>query len=889
MSCRTAAVVLLVAAACVAAGPPRVFRSAHPNGLRFALVANNPSDFWSLCRPGIARFERETGGHVDLVLPANGTAAEGDRLLAAAVAAGQDGVAVCPADPAAQRAAIDAAAAVTNVVCWDADCPASARLAYVGVDDVRAGEQVGRKLVELLPRGGRVGLFVGQFQSRSAADRTAGIERAIAGHGLTITVRAADQMDHVTARQNVEQAITADPPIDAAVGLWSYEGPVLAEAIGAAHARGRMRAIGFDPEPATLAAVRAGTLDAACVSDPAGMAYATLTLLRRLALSGDAADLPPGRRIDPGTTLITRTATTAPATRPVDPAIAAIRDQGLNHSQVMATLDTLCNVIGPRLTASPGGRRASEWTRDQLATWGLADAHLEPWGPFGRGWAMDWFSFQTVQPYTVRLGGVPKAWSPGLDRPIEADVVYVDARTRAELEAYRGKLRGKIVLIGRPRPAAAHFAPQAVRMDDAELARLASVGAGKDVGVAELMRPATRSAGADANLPAAPTSAPARSAVSWRAYRQFQLAALNFLRQEGAAVVVDPSTQGDGGTVYVAQASLPVPTPADGPAGRPATGPASGPTAGPPTTRPGGTGNRPYADRPRAWSPDAPPTVPQVTLAAEDYNRLVSLLAHGQPVRAAIDLRVTFTPQSDVLTANTVADLPGTDLKDQVVMVGGHLDSWHGGTGATDNGVGAAAAMEAIRILKAAGLHPRRTVRVALWTGEEQGLYGSTAYVTKHFGYVPEPLPTTRRSRPATRPAVVRRADYEKLSAYFNLDNGTGRIRGLYAQSNPAAAALFRTWLAPVADLGAGTVTLADTGSTDHVSFDDVGLPGFQFIQDPIEYGSRTHHSTADTYDRIQPDDMRQAATVMAVVLWDAANAPDRFPRKSATRPAEPR
>ncbi len=564
--------------------------------------------------------------------------------------------------------------------------------------------------------------------------------------------------------------------------------------------------------------------------------------------------------------------TTSPTTRPAavtgaDPTVARIRDEGLNRSQVMATLDELCNVIGPRLTGSPGQRHATEWTRDQLARWGLSNAHLEPWGPFGRGWELEWFTFQVVQPYTVRLNGVPKAWSPGFDRPVEADVVYVDAHTLADLERYRGQLRGKVVLIGRPRPVAAHFEPQAVRMDDVELAKLAAVGVGQDLGVAELMRPSTRPGGRP------PASEPASRPIGLgrAAAQQFGANALAFLQQEGAALVVDPSSQGDGGTVYVAQASLP----------RPATGPTTAPTTGP------FAGNRAYAARPRAWSPDAPPTPPQVTLADEDYDRLVSLLAHGQPVRAAVDLRVTFTPPEQTLTADTVAEIPGSDLKDQVVMVGGHLDSWHGGTGATDNGVGAAAAMEAVRILHALNLHPRRTIRVALWTGEEEGLYGSTSYVKQHFGYVPDaPVdPATGRpsTRPASRPAVVRGPDYEKLSVYFNLDNGTGKVRGLYAQSSPAAAALFRRWLAPFADLGAATVTLANTGSTDHIPFDDVGLPGFQFIQDPIEYGSRTHHSTADVYDRIQPDDIRQAATVLAAMAWDAANTDDRFPRKPPT------
>ena len=609
--------------------------------------------------------------------------------------------------------------------------------------------------------------------------------------------------------------------------------------------------------------------------------------------------------------------TSGPTTAPADPVINRIRDEGLRHSQVMATLDTLCNVIGPRLTGSPGQKHASEWTRDQLAKWGLSNAHLEPWGPFGRGWAMDWFTLQTVAPYTVRLTAVPKAWSPGFDRPIEADVVYIEARTRPELDKYKGTLRGKIVLLGRPRPVTAHFEPQAARMDDAELARLAKVGADKDVGVDELMRPpgGRPSTTGPAAGPRPPGAQPTTQSLGLgrQAARLFQPQALAFLQAEGAALVIDPSSQGDGGTIYVAQASLPYdgpipnfavrpsttgPTtvPTTGPAGA-ATGQAAGASPGGPTASPAALAfYRSFINRPKVWSVDAPPTPPQATMADEDYNRVVSLLAHGQPVRVAADLRVHFYPPDQTLTANTVAELSGTDLKDQIVMCGGHLDSWHGGTGATDNGVGAAAAMEAIRILKALDLHPRRTIRVALWTGEEQGLYGSTAYVKQHFGYFPESPepttgpttgPTTRRAR-RPRPALVRGPEYEQLSTYFNLDNGTGKVRGIYAQSNPAAAKLFRQWLAPLSDLGASTVTLADTGSTDHISFDDVGLPGFQFIQDPIEYGTRTHHSTADVYDRIQPDDMAEASTVMAVMLWDAANAPERFPRKPLKLPQTP-
>jgi carboxypeptidase Q len=571
---------------------------------------------------------------------------------------------------------------------------------------------------------------------------------------------------------------------------------------------------------------------------------------------------------------------------PIDPAIDRIRDQGLNHSQVMATLDTLCNVIGPRLTASPNQIRASNWTRDQLARWGLTNSHLEPWGEFGRGWTLKSFELETIEPTTVDLVAVPKAWSPGINGPVHADVVYLDAKSVTDLQKYHGKLEDKVVLLGSPRPITAHFEPQARRMDDDSLRKLSIANSGADIGVSELMRPTSGPASAPSTRPTSrPNGGPFNGGFGGA--RAFVPTALAFCLKEGAILVIDPSTQGDGGTVYVAQASLPRTTPT---------------STTESTTEPTDPQARRLAalNRPKIWADNAPPTVPQATMAAEQYNRMISQIKAGEHLKVSVDLRVQFTPTNPAGPADTVAEIPGSDLKDQVVMVGGHLDSWHGGTGATDNAAGAASAMEAIRILRALDLHPRRTIRVALWTGEEEGLLGSHAYVVNHFGKIEEPTrpttrpayrrrglrPTTNQAVPVDQPATepspnfLKGPDYEKLSVYFNLDNGTGRIRGIYAQGNRRAADLFQQWLTPVHDLGASTVTLADTGSTDHISFDDIGLPGFQFLQDPIEYGTRTHHSTADVYERLQPDDLRQASTIMAIFLWDAANMDQRFPRK---------
>jgi Zn-dependent M28 family amino/carboxypeptidase len=283
-------------------------------------------------------------------------------------------------------------------------------------------------------------------------------------------------------------------------------------------------------------------------------------------------------------------------------------------------------------------------------------------------------------------------------------------------------------------------------------------------------------------------------------------------------------------------------------------------------------------------------------VAAEDYNRMVRMIRQGLKLKMAVDLQVQFYPD-DLMAYNTVAEIPGTDLRKEIVMLGAHLDSWHAGTGATDNAVGVAAVMEAARILKALNLQPRRTIRLGLWSGEEQGLLGSKAYVARHFGYYTNAAPTlplrapkeqtdgqpvatvsSTNSPPARR--LVRQGDYDKLTAYFNLDNGAGRIRGVYMQGNGAVRPLFRRWLEPFRDLDAETLTDANTMGTDHLSFDAIGLPGFQFIQDPLDYGSRTHHTNEDVLDRIQPEDLKQASVILAAFAYDAANLDEKLPRK---------
>jgi len=273
-------------------------------------------------------------------------------------------------------------------------------------------------------------------------------------------------------------------------------------------------------------------------------------------------------------------------------------------------------------------------------------------------------------------------------------------------------------------------------------------------------------------------------------------------------------------------------------------------------------------------------------MSAEHYNRLVRMIQQGEKPKMTVDLQVQFHA-ADPMAYNTVAEIPGSDLKDQIIMLGAHMDSWHSGTGATDNGAGVAVAMEAARIIQSLGLKPRRTIRVALWSGEEEGLFGSRAYAAEHLGSYPPPPAGAAAGGgggfgggQANRGPLTKKAEWDKVSGYFNLDNGTGKIRGVYLQGNEAVGPIFSQWLAPFKDLGATTITIRNTGSTDHVSFDGVGVPGFQFIQDTIEYDSRTHHSNQDVFDRVQGDDLKQASVVMAAFLYNTAMRDEMLPRK---------
>ena len=515
----------------------------------------------------------------------------------------------------------------------------------------------------------------------------------------------------------------------------------------------------------------------------------------------------------------------AAADEPVDfGMVTRIRDEGFGNSKVMETLFQLTDVIGARLTGSPSLKKANEWTRDQLTAWGLQDAHLESWGPFGRGWSFDSAELRMLAPTEAPLVAYPKAWTPGTAGPVRAKAMKVKPESEADLEKIKGKVAGMILLVADPRELKGPDKPLFTRFTDKELEDLAQF----------------QVSGQRRAVPPGLAGQPFDRETFLRRNR-FQRTLREFLKAEKVVATLEPSNV-DGGIVRVS-----------------------------------GGGAR---------QKDEEPGVPALVLSAEHYNRLARLLDHGMPVELELDVKARYH-DDDVNAYNTVAEIPGTDKKGELVMLGAHLDSWHTGTGATDNAAGCAVAMEAVRILQALGVQPRRTIRIALWTGEEQGLLGSRAYVRQHFGARP-PLPPSEQELPS---ALRREAgpvtvlpEHAKLSAYFNLDNGTGKIRGIYTQANAAAVPIFEAWFQPFADLGAHTLTNRNTGGTDHLSFDAVGLPGFQFIQDEADYETRSHHTNMDLYDRIQREDMMQASVIMASFVYHAATRDAMFPRKPMPR-----
>ena len=513
-----------------------------------------------------------------------------------------------------------------------------------------------------------------------------------------------------------------------------------------------------------------------------------------------------------------------------------IRQEALNHSQVMKHLLYLTDVHGPRLTNSPGYDAAADWVVEQARKWGLENAAKEKWGPYGKGWSAQYSSANLVKPQFAPLIAVPLAWAPGTPGVVSGTPIFAPLRRDDDLERYRtnvekymaqykGKLKDQIVLIGEK--------PEVKVQETAAMRRLSANELSERAAAPEPLEPIA----IDLRNPKVPADPQERrrffayapryvTQIISRQREELQSRFNRFLVEEGVRLAIHPGRRGDGGTIF------------------------------PPVAA--------------SYKADAPIPPPSIALTPEHYNRIVRLLEEKVPVRLDAEVRARFH-QETLDSVNVVAELPGGSKRDEMVILGAHLDSVDAaGTGATDNAAGCAVMLEVLRILKALNLKLDRTVRLVLWGGEEEGLLGSRAYVKQHFGN-----PETMELKP----------EHAQVSAYYNFDNGTGKIRGVYLQSNDMVRPVFDAWLSPFRDLGATALAIRKTGGTDHVSFDEVGLPGFQFIQDPVEYEARTHHSNMDVYDRIQPGDLMQASAVVASFVYHTANRPEKLPRKPLPEP----
>ena len=494
-----------------------------------------------------------------------------------------------------------------------------------------------------------------------------------------------------------------------------------------------------------------------------------------------------------------------------------IIDQGINHSEVMPTAEYLSDVIGSRVTNSPGMRKAEEWTQSRFKAWGLTNVHKEGFD-FGRGWWIERSSVRMVAPRPLQLTAIPIAWTPGTNGPLSAPVIVAPISKEADFAKWKGKLAGKIVMLTLPGTGDEPANPPFKRYTGEDLAKLD-----------QFQQPRYDPEGADRRLK--------------RLDYAKKLDA--FLKAEGAVAWVQKSRL-DGKLVH-------------------------------------GEGY--------LFGKGDTPALPGVEIAAEDYRRLARLAKIGMAPTLEIDSKVHFE-DGDTQAYNIIAEIPGSDPKAGYVMAGAHLDSWHAADGAADNGAGTAMIMEAARIIAATGIKPKRTIRFALWAGEEQGLLGSLAYVEEHLatrGSPSDPKQTGMKRYYGwnDRWPITPKPGYSELAAYFNIDNGSGKLRGIYAENNAAVVPIFREWLAPFASMGASTVAIQKTGGTDHVFLQAIGLQGFQFIQDPLDYFPRVHHTSVDTFDHLKGDDMRQASTILASFLVNAANADKPLPKPPLpTKPA---
>jgi hypothetical protein len=544
--------------------------------------------------------------------------------------------------------------------------------------------------------------------------------------------------------------------------------------------------------------------------------------------------------------------------------INKIKAQGLTaaNSKVMEVMSYLTDVYGPRLTGSPNVKKAGDWAVGQLKEWGLANVALEPWTPcpadqaaaaaappapggggrggggpascgFPRGWANEKFYLAAVAPQQFPIPGTPTGWTPGTNGLVRGDVVMVTDSTLEDLQKRAGQLKGKWLLRAAAPDVAAYWNAPSHRYTQAELDAFENPPHPAEFGVTP---PGGRGAAAAAPGGRGGNAAQPTPGVTPCGGRGGADPCANFFKTEGILGILSTAPRGHG--IYTIGGSA--------------------------ATSPEG-----YA---------------QVVIPAEQYGRMARILDKKMPLTIEADIKNTYYPNPPMF--NVVAEIPGTDKADEVVMLGAHFDSWHASTGATDNGAGSGAMMEAMRILKQSGVRLRRTVRLGLWTGEEQGLLGSRDYVTRHFGPAQGRGGGGGAATPPPPPTAEQTAALAKFAAYFNIDNGTGQLRGVYLQGNQAVAGIFREWMEPFHTIGMTTLTIDNTGGTDHQSFDAVNLPGFQFIQDAIEYDTMTHHTNLDSYERLQPEDMRRNATIAAAFAFLAANRDEKLPRKPPPIPA---
>lgn len=501
--------------------------------------------------------------------------------------------------------------------------------------------------------------------------------------------------------------------------------------------------------------------------------------------------------------------------------VEQIKEEAMDRSELMNFASWLTDVYGPRLTNSPQMHNASAYARDTFEEMGLSNAHLHRWGPFGKGWELNRFAMHATTPYSYfPVTAYPKAWSPGYTEAVKGEVVFLSIESPEDLDNYRGQLGDKFVMLVYPQEPEPSWEPIASRVSDERLLNLANAS--------------------ERVTPRPEGGAPNPAAVA-RAEMRYEI--MKFIQEERPLALLDYGYRGWYGQIAITAATMPV-----------APGTA-------------------WGDRPSVYNADEDDVVPQISLKREHYGRIFRMLEKDVPVEIELDMQVTFQ-EDELYGHNVIAEIPGTDpeIGDEVVMLGAHLDSWHAATGATDNASGSAVMMEVMRILKEIGVEPRRTIRVALWDGEEQGLHGSREYVADHFASAEGSWNQSGE--------VDKEDAYNKFSAYYNIDNGTGQVRGIYLQENEALRPIFRTWLKPFEDWDANTVSWGSTGSTDHIAFDRVGLPGFQFIQDPIEYFTMTHHSNMDYYERLVEEDLKRTAAIVATFVYHTAMLDEKLPRR---------